>query len=698
MDQAAAGATTRIVALLERGDFEAAAVEATTHRAQQPRDAELARLHGLALLQLGRPGEARDAFVAAREQAPESVAVLANLGTALLALGEAAEATSVLEQARRLAPDHPAVLNALGNARRAQGDLHGAAEAYTAATRTTPGHAGAWFNLAAVQLASGDAMRAEHTVRNALALAGGHPEGLLLLGHVLAAQRRFADAQAAFAAGARAAPADARFPYQIGLMAEEQRRPALAADCHARALALDPGLDPALGQLVFLRRQLCDWRDIEGLSMRLRARVAAGAAGISPFGFLSEPADATEQLHCARNFAQGIEAAATPLRQTRAFDHERPGGDARLRVGFASNGFGDHPTGLLTVALFEALAAGPLEIHLFATAPAGDGTIQQRLRGTADGWHDLAGLAPLEMAERIHASGVEILVDLRGWGGGGIAEALALRPAPLQVGWLAYPGTSGAPWLDYYIADRVVLPESLRGAFSEQVAWLPRCFQPSDPTRAVGQPPPRGELGLPQAGVVYACFNNSYKVNPPSFERMLAVLRVVPGSVLWLLAGPDGADQRLRDEAARRGVDAARLVFAAKRPHPEYLALYRHADLFLDTAPYGAHTTASDALFAGCPVLTIPGETFASRVAASLNHHLGLGDMNVADEAAFIEKATLLGRDADARAALRQRLDECRQSSGLFDMRAFARDFAALLQEIAVRHRAGLPPAPLPLA
>lgn len=696
MDENTTTAIARIATRLERGEFETAAAEAAQQRSRHPANAELARLHGIALLQLGRATEARDALVAARHQAPDSVAVLANLGTVLLALDEPDAAVAVLEQARQRAPQHPAVLNALGNARRALGDASGAVAAYAAATRSAPRHASAWFNLAAALLASGDATQAGNAVRHALSLATGHPEGLLLLGHVLAAQHRYAEAERAYRDGARAAPADARFPYHLGLMAEEQRRTADAAACHARALALDPGLDAALGQLVFLRRQLCDWSDIAGLSERLRARVAAGAAGISPFGFLSEPASGIEQLQCARSFALGIEASAAPLRHHLRLHRVRAQADAPLRIGFASNGFGDHPTGLLTVAMFEALAAGPLEIHLFATAPAGDGAIRQRLRQAASSWHDLAGLAPAEMARRIHACQVDILVDLRGWGDGGIAEALALRPAPIQAGWLAYPGTSGAPWLDYYIADRIVLPESLHDGFSEHVAWLPRCFQPSDSTRDIGHPPSRSALGLPGTGPVYACFNNSYKINPASFERMLAVLRAVPESVLWLLAGPDGADRRLREHAERNGIAGHRLVFAAKRPHADYLALYRHVDLFLDTSPYNAHTTASDALFAGCPVLTIPGATFAARVAASLNHHLGLDDMNATDEAAFIAKAALLGRDADARATLRRRLDERRRTSGLFDMQAFAQDFTALLQEMAGRHRAGLAPAPLP--
>lgn len=680
----------RIADFIANGRADRADAEAMAARAQFPRDAEILRLHAIALLHLDRLAEAHDALNAARALAPQSIEVLCNLGSVLLARGDAAAAVTTLERAFALAPSHPAVLNGLGNAQRANGDLDAARAAYARAAQAAPGYVGAWFNLAAAELALGRNADAERDARHALSLAPGHPEGLLLLGHVFAGQSRYEDAERAYAAGARAAPQDARFPYQCGLMAEELRRPAAAAAAHAHALALDPSLHHALGQLVFLRRQLCDWRDLDALSAELRKRVAAGAPGIAPFGFLAEPAGAAEQLHCARICAAGIEARAAPLRARRPFLHAVPEAEAPIDVGFVSNGFGNHPTGLLIVALIEALRAdGRLRTQLFSTIGDDGSPIAARLRAASGAWHDVSGLAPLALAERIHAAGVEILIDLRGYGGGSVAETLALRPAPLQIGWLAYPGTSGAPWLDHLIADPVVLPEPLRAQFSEQVLYLPRCFQPSDPSRTVAEPPPRAACGLPENGVVYVCFNNSYKINPASFERMLAVLRAVPDAVLWLLSGPEDADRRLRAEAASRGVDGARLVFMAKLPHADYLARYRHADLFLDSAPYGAHTTASDAIWAGCPVLTVPGETFASRVAASLNHHLGLPQLNVADDAAFVAAAVRLGRDAQARAALRAELAACRKRSGLFDMHGFAADFAALLHDLAQRRRAG---------
>jgi predicted O-linked N-acetylglucosamine transferase (SPINDLY family) len=258
-----------------------------------------------------------------------------------------------------------------------------------------------------------------------------------------------------------------------------------------------------------------------------------------------------------------------------------------------------------------------------------------------------------------------------------------MRPAPVQVNWLAYPGTSGAPWIDHVLADAFVLPEVLAPAFSENVRHLPRAFQPSDNTRVLEPVPSREDCGLPAQGVVLCCFNNSYKLNPRSVQRLFAVLHGVPGSVLWLLSGPGTADARLRSAARQAQLDPARLVFMPRLPHLQYLARYQHADLFLDTHPYNAHTTASDALWAGCPVLTCPGATFASRVAGSLNHHLGMHAFNVADDAAFVAAAIRLGNDPAALQAARATLAQRREDSGLFDMAGFARDIAEVIQTLA---------------
>jgi predicted O-linked N-acetylglucosamine transferase (SPINDLY family) len=674
------------------GRFAGAESAAAARVRDNPADTEAMRLLAIAQWRQGRIDEARTRLTDALAIAPRSIPLLCNLGSLELARGDAAAARDALERAFALAPDDPAVLIGLGNARRAAGDLVGARDAYRAATSADAAHGGAWLNLAAVELALGEPGDAERVLRHVLSLAPGHPEALLLLGHAFGAMRRFAEAEAAYVAGAKSLPDDARFPYHAGLMAEEQKQLSRAAAFHERALALDPSLDHALGQLAFLKRQLCDWHGLDALSARLRAAVARGAPGITPFGFLSEPATPAEQLRCARNAATAIDAAAAPLRARLGFGKRRPRAESpRLRVGFVSNGFGHHPTGLLIVAMFAALCEH-VDLVLFATTPDDGSAIRRRLVAAAHEWHDVADLAPLALATRIDECALSIVVDLSD-GSHGVAEALALRPAPVRVAWLVYPGTTGAPWIDVAIADHVVLPDALRPHFSEAIAWLPRAYQPNDPTRAIVEPPSRVACGLPATGPVFVSFNNSYKLNARSMTRMFAVLRAVPDATLWLLSGPDGADDRLRAAARDAGIDAKRLVFSPRLPHEEYLGRYRHADLFLDTDPYNAHTTASDALFAGCPVLTAPGATFASRVAASLNAHLGLDDTNVVDDDAFVAFATRVGRDVAFRDALRAKLAERRTTSALFDMQGFARDFADVLLRIDARARAGLAPA-----
>jgi predicted O-linked N-acetylglucosamine transferase (SPINDLY family) len=548
-----------------------------------------------------------------------------------------------------------------------------------------PHNAMAWIALSEAELDGGDARTGEAAARRALALQPGHPEALARLGRAQWMQHQRREAADSLRAAAANAPGHPGIAVWLGHVLEDIGEAEAAAEAYARAHALAPDEAQIAAYLLAWRRRLCDWRDLDALARQVRGAVAQGRAMVEPFAFLSEDATAPEQLQCARLRAAPIARSVRPLPAATP----RAGVD-RVRVGFLSNGFGAHPTGLLTVALFEALQAnGAIDPHLFALNRDDGGLVRRRLQA-ATTLHDVAGLAHADVAQRIRTAGIDILFDLRGWGGGGVPEVLAMRPAPVQVNWLAYPGTSGAPWIDYVLADGFVLPDSLAPHFSERVVRLPRCFQPSDTARVIPTPPSRADCGLPErdgegGGVVFCCFNNSYKLNPHSVSRALAVLREVPGSVLWLLSGPGRADERLREFARTQDVDPQRLVFMAKQPHAEYMARLQHADLFLDTEPYNAHTTASDALWAGCPVLTRPGATFAARVAGSLNHHLGMASMNVGSDAAFVARAVELGRDARALAKLREELVVRRRDSGLFDMQGFARDFTQAVRSVASR-------------
>ncbi len=424
------------------------------------------------------------------------------------------------------------------------------------------------------------------------------------------------------------------------------------------------------------------------------AAVEEGQSGITPFSFLTEDATPAQQLSCARSYAKIKQAEAAPLAQNLQFG-ERQRRAGPLRVGFFSAGFGEHPTALLIAQLIERLRSAPLITIGFATTLDDHGVLRRRLQTAFREFHDLHGLSCEATARAIHERDVDILIDLDGYCGGSMPELFALKPASLQVNWLAFPGTLGAPWYDYIIADAFVVPREIRKQYSEAIAWLPRCFQPSDTSRSPSDKPSKADCGLPEDAVVFVSFNNTYKFTPDSFAKWMAILKAAPNSVLWLLDGPAGTpiERNLRSAAQNAGVAPQRIVFSRKMAHADYLARYCLADLFLDTNPYNAHTTASDALWMGCPVLTQPGETFASRVAGSLNHYLGLAEMNASSNQDYIDKAVELANNPQLLTELRQRLDVAKRQSTLFDMDGYAHDFTELLKKMHQRRISGEPTA-----
>ncbi|MET3651648.1 O-linked N-acetylglucosamine transferase family protein [Dyella japonica] len=687
----------QIVEQIERGAFDAAEQAASDARRHYPDDVELARLHGVALLQLQRPADAVRVLEEASQLAPKSVEVQCNLGSARLANGDADGAIEFLRAALRQSPGHPAILLTLGNALMAAARFQHARESYAMATHGAPDHPGLRLNLAAAELELGNVDQARTHADEALALHPRFDAAYALRGRILQTQGNGAEATKAWLQAERLSPRNPQYPLAAGQVMEDGGQLAAAADAYERALRLNPNDGRALSQLLFLRRRLWDWHDLDDLSNRLQAAVVDGTTVVSPFTMLAEDVDAAMHLKTAKAYAAVIEEQTAPLRKQQAFSHAKPAPDSPIRVGFVADGFNDHATGLLVVAMFEVLANDEdLDLHLFATTPDDGGSIRRRL-AAATTMHDLSALNHAQVAQRIHDTGVEVLVDLNGYSGRDNAELFALRPAPIQVNWLAYPGSMGAPWMDYLVADKVTVSDELRAHVSEKLVRLPRCYQPNDNTREVAQPPSRAECGLPEQGTVFACFNNGYKINPAAFARMMLVLQQVPDSVLWLLSGVDDANDRLRAAASAAGIAPERLVFLPRLAHPEYLSRYLNADLFLDTLPYNAHTTASDALWAGCPVLTCTGHTFAGRVATSLLQQLGLPELICEDEEAFIAMATQLGNDREALATLRQHLSQQRTQSSLFDMKGFAGDFRRALQAMSARYRIGRKPADLDL-
>lgn len=461
-----------------------------------------------------------------------------------------------------------------------------------------------------------------------------------------------------------------------------------AIDDWERALSIDPQVDFLRGFLLHARLRICDWRDWQSRRTDLLARVERGENACGPFEMLAFSSDEELQLTAARRW---VEANFADPPTAVAFER---GARDRIRVGYFSADFGHHAVAYLTAELFERHDRERFEVFGFALSKAApDDTMRARLARAFDHFIEVDGLSNPEIVERARGLGIDIAVDLGGHTKGSRTAVFSHRVAPVQVNYLGFPGTMGADFVDYIIADESTIPDSSKHCYSEKVVHLPECFQPSDTRRPMSP----GELsrqafGLPADGFVYCCFNNTYKLNADTFACWMRILDAVPGSCLWLLADSEPVRVNLRREAAAAGVAPERLVFGGRLAASEYLARYRLADLFLDTLPFNAGTTANDALFAGLPVLTLPANAFAARMAASLLRALDLPELIARSSDDYEAKAiALAGRPAELE-QVRAKLMRSRATGPLFDMPRYTRHLEAAYREMQRRWQAGLAP------
>jgi predicted O-linked N-acetylglucosamine transferase (SPINDLY family) len=440
---------------------------------------------------------------------------------------------------------------------------------------------------------------------------------------------------------------------------------------------------------------MCDWHDFDHRALFARARLdEAEGTRLPPFMLLAEPGlSATEHHACSEAWMRDRLAMAADARARLAFRFSPwDEGRRKIRLGYLSNDFQDHATSLLLVESFEARDAKRFELYAYSYGKDDGKEMRARLRRSFDSFTDICQLSDEEAAQIINNDGIDILIDLKGFTEGTRTSILALRPAPIQVNYLGYPGTLGPGLCDYIVTDGFCTPQSSAGDYSECFAVLPHSYQPHGRREAIGTAPSRAEAGLPARGFVFCCFNQAYKITPEIFDVWCRLLRCVPGSVLWLLSTRE-AEGNLRGEAWKRGVDGSRLIFAEDLPHSQHLARLQLADLVLDTSPYGAHTTASDALWTGVPIITRPGPTFPSRVAGSLLHAVGLPELVVEDQDDYFELAFALATDLARLGDLRQALDHNRTTAPLFDVKAYTLALEVLYEKMWDRYRLGIPPA-----
>jgi predicted O-linked N-acetylglucosamine transferase (SPINDLY family) len=609
-------------------------------------------------------------------------------------------------------------------------DWVGAARAFRRAVRAAPGDALYWINLANVYRHAGDHARALAAAERALAIDAAQPLALRLQGEALAALHRYADAVAAFerlqALGVREPDAMLQHAAMLQALKRPQEsvellmeaaaiEPAMmqlhammatgfrdmamqheAIECLKTVLALDPGNLQAMAHLSYEKRHVCDWADLDQDIAQVEQVLATTPPGLarlaSAFSLLSLPLDPALQLAASRAEALMATVGARELPPLTAAEREARAA-RRPRLAMLSFDFHEHPVSQLIVEMLERIDRGRFEVILYSTGRDDGSAIRERLARAADRFVDLRGASDAQAAERIRADGIDLLVDLQGHTRGHRNAILARRPAPLQVAYLGYPASSGAPYIDYLVGDPLVTPIQLAHLYSEKLAQLPLTFQPNGRWRPLPDPAmTRAAAGLPESGFVLCAFNHTYKILPEAFEAWCAVMHEVPGSVLWLKETNGQLHDNVRREAELRGIAGERIVFAKAMSYAEHFSRLALADVFVDTWPYNAHTTAADALWAGVPVVTLYGNGFASRVAASVLNAAGLAELAFERVQDYQLALVALAREPALLAGYRAHLTTRRTELALFDCERYTREFEDLFARMWQRWRQGLAP------
>lgn len=662
--------------------------------ATRPGDAAAHSNYGNVLCDLGRWRDALGLYQRALQLDPRYPEAHNNRGRALSALGELGAALASYDRLLGLQPDNADAHYNRGAMLQKLNRTEEALESYAQAVRLRPRFAEAYYNRG---IALHRLQRFEEAIRNydrALEIAPSFSAAASNRGMSLQELGRHDEALASYARALRDNPGLADAYNNQGHALTDLERPQEALQCYQRALQINPGLDWLYGAWFHTKLQLCDWAGLDAAFSRITAELAAGSKVTQPFTVLAFSDQLPLQRRAAEIFAHEGERVERPLPSL-------PGRKRTdtIHIGYYSADFYSHATTQLMAGLIDRHDRTRFTVSAFAFGRHAPDQVTRRLERSFDRFVEVRTRSDREVAEISRDLAIDIAIDLKGFTQDCRPGIFAHRAAPVQVSYLGYPGTMGARYIDYLIADRTVIPPEARQEYTEKVIYLPHSYQINDRERPEVQARfSRAELGLPQAGFVFCCLNSCYKINTTAFSGWMRILLAVPGSVLWLLTQSRAAAGNLRDEAERHGVSRDRLVFAPHLPPTEHLARYRAADLFLDTFPCGAHTTASDALWCGLPLVTRPGASFASRVAASLLKALDLPELIAADQGAYEALAILLATDTLRLGEIKSRLEQNRLTSPLFATALTTKHLEIAYQRIHDRYHAGLPPQDLQIA
>jgi protein O-GlcNAc transferase len=673
----------------QQGNLERAAASYARSLAIKP-DFALAHSNYAGVLRsLGRPQEALSHCEKALAAQPNFVNALNNRANALFDLQRYQDALADYAKAISLAPTMPQAWLGRGNCLMELSRHVEAQAAYDKALGFAPGLTEAW-------LGRGNALAAlrRHTEANfaydkALALDPRCTDAWIGLGNVLLALGRYEDAGAAYKRALAVNPNSAKAWLASATAAQALKRHDETVAACEKALAIAPAIEHAESVRFLAKLNASDWRNLDGDRDRLIAGVNRGTLIASPFVMICVTSSAQDQLKCAELFAAERYPATAPHPEWKA-----SGTRDRINVAYVSADFGEHAVSLLTAGLFEHHDRSQFRTIAVSLGRDDKSKLRDRIKNSFETFVDAGERGDTEVVALMRELDVDIAVDLMGSTEGCRTGIFAQRAAPIQVNYLGYPGTMGVPFIDYIIADRLVIPDERRHDYSEKIVRLPDTFQVNDSRRPpVEVSPSREECGLPAHAFVFCAFNTAHKITPLMFDVWMRLLTGVEHSVLWLVSNGPEVENRLRQEATSRGVGAERLLFAPRTNYWDYLKRYRCADLFLDTLPFNGGTTVSDALWAGLPVVACSGEAFASRMAGSLLKAVGLPELATQSLQDYEGLALRLASDRAMLADIKARLSANRNSSPLFDTARFCRHIESAFRTMYDRHRRGEPPA-----
>lgn len=584
---------------------------------------------------------------------PDFADAYCNLGMALKELGDLNQATESYRHALAITPDDFEIYSNLAEALFLQNQLDAAIETYQYALTLNPKAAGIYFNLNLVFQKLGNLEAAADSLKKSLSLA----------------------------------PNDAELHFSLGGVLHKQGQLTAAIDCFKKSLSLNPNSIETLDNLFLTQLRCCDWSSYFSIREKIIYDISSGVRGYRPFSFLAISSSAVAQQQCAESCTQSYPLSKNLVWTGQRYQHDK------IRIAYISADFREHPVSYLMAGLFENHDRNRFEIIAISLLPDDDSATGQRLKAAFDRFINVHNHSDYEVALLMRELEVDIAVDLMGGTKNSRHGIFAYRPAPVQINYIGHPGTMGTEYMDYIFADAYLIPLKYQAYYTEKVIYLPDCFQANDDKRAISnQKPSRAELGLPESGFVFCAFNFSPKITPVFFDVWMRLLKKIPDSVLWLVTDNPFMPHQLCNEAIKRGVEPERLKFATRIKYDQHLARFQLADLFLDTLPFNAGATASDALWAGVPVLTCSGEAFAARMAGSLLHAVGLPELITDNLEQYEALAFKLATTPAMLAEIRAKLAENRATYPLFNTARFCRHIEAAYITMWERYQRGESP------